>query len=120
MMELVKKSMAFGLGVAALTTDKVKEFVDQAVARGEMTRDEAKKMMEDISARAEDEKRSVRNWINEQVNKALREVGAADAEFVRQLEARIAAVERRVERLEGASPTQSSGACEEAPQVSSE
>ncbi|MDO8586868.1 MAG: phasin family protein [Armatimonadota bacterium] len=120
MTDIIKKWMAFGLGVAALSADKAREFVDQAVARGEMTRDEAKTMMEDISTRADEEKQSLRNWIYDQVNKALRDAGAADATRVAQLEGRISALERRIERLEGASPTLSSGACEEAPTVISE
>ncbi|MDO8683823.1 MAG: phasin family protein [Armatimonadota bacterium] len=120
MKELLDKTVAFGMGLVAITTDKVKELVDQAVARGEMSREEAKSMVEDISTRAEEERRSVRNWIYEQVNKALHEAGAADAQRVSQLEGRISALERRTERLEGASPTHSSGACEEAPTVISE
>jgi polyhydroxyalkanoate synthesis regulator phasin len=120
MMDIVKKSLAFGLGIAALTSDKAKELVDQAVARGEMTKDEAKDMMDEISTRADEEKQSLRGWISDQVNKTLREVGAADALRVTQLEGRISAMERRIERLEGSSPTLSSGACEEAPTVISE
>jgi len=112
--------VAFGLGLAALSADKLKEFVDQAVARGEMTKDEAKTMLDDVSTRAEEEKQTVRNWIIEQANKALREAGAADATRVAQLEARISALERRLERLEGASPAVSSGSCEEAPTVNAE
>lgn len=111
-MEVMNKTVAFALGVAALGADRVKEFVDQAVARGEMTRDEAKTMMEDISTRADEEKQSIRNWISEQVNRALREAGAPDSTKVAQLETRISALERRIERLEGA--------CEEAPTVISD
>lgn len=120
MMDVLRKSLALGLGIAGLTTDKVKEFVDQAVARGEISRDEAKTYMDDISARAEEEKQSVRSWIHDQVNKALREAGAADSTRVSQLEGRIGALERRIDRLEGLDPTHASGACEEAPTVISE
>jgi polyhydroxyalkanoate synthesis regulator phasin len=120
MMEVLKKSLAFGLGVAGITTDKAKEFIDQAVARGEMTKDEAKTFMDDVSTRAEEERQSIRSWIYEQVNKALRDAGAADSTRVSQLEAHISALERRIERLEGLDPTRASGACEEAPTVISE
>jgi polyhydroxyalkanoate synthesis regulator phasin len=120
MMDVLKKSLAFGLGVAALTTDKAKELIDQAVARGELSKDEAKSFMDDVSTRAEEERQSVRSWIYEQVNKALREAGAADAIRVSQLEGRISALERRLERLEALEPTHASGACEEAPTVISE
>jgi polyhydroxyalkanoate synthesis regulator phasin len=120
MMDVLKKSLAFGLGVAGLTSDKAKELIDQAVARGEMSKDEAKTFMDDVSTRAEEERQSVRSWISEQVNKALREAGAADSTRVSQLEGRIGALERRIDRLESLDPTHASGACEEAPTVISE
>jgi len=118
--DFLNKSVAFGIGVAALTGEKLKELVDQAVAKGEMSKDEAKTVMDDITAKADEEKRSVRNWINEQVNKGLREVGAADAGRVSQLEGRLSALERRIERLEAGSPKAASGACEETPTVNAE
>lgn len=120
MWDFLKKSMALGLGIAAITGERVKDFVDQAVAKGDVTRDEAKSMLDDITAKAEEETRTVKSWIGEQVNKALREVGAADSNRVSQLESRIAALERRIERLETASPMAAAGACEEAPTVISE
>ena len=116
MIDVLKKSLAFGLGVAGLTTDKVKEFVDQAVARGEMSNDEAKSFLDEVSTRADEERQSIKNWIYEQVNKALRDAGAADSTRVSQLEGHISALERRIDRLEGVK----SGTCEEAPTVISE
>lgn len=94
--EFMKRTLAFGLGVAALTGDKVKQFVDEAVQRGEMSREEARKFMDDVSVRADEERKSMQNWIRDQVNRMLVAGGAASLERVAQLEARIDALERRL------------------------
>ncbi|MEN6521226.1 MAG: hypothetical protein ABFD46_08775 [Armatimonadota bacterium] len=93
MWETVKKSLAFGLGAAVLTADKVREFADEAVNRGEMSSDEAKGFIDDVIKRGDEEKRNVQNWMREQANKIMKDAGCADA-------SRVEALERRVRELE--------------------
>jgi len=103
--DILKKTLAFGLGVAALTGEKLKQFADEAVQRGEMSREEAKKFVEDVSAKAEEERKSMQGWIREQVNKMLAAGGAATTERVEKLEARVEALERRLAKEPLAEPT---------------
>ena len=90
MLDFAKKVMAFTLGVAALTTDRAKQLVDEAVARGEISKEDAKKFLDEVVAAADKEKQTVQCWIREQVSKAMPD---ADKERIAQLEARIAALE---------------------------
>ena len=94
--ELVKKSLAFGVGAAAFSAEKIKQFADEMVARGEMSSEEASRFVTDVSQRAEDEKRSLQDWMREQVSKMLKQAGAAEAEKVEYLERRIAAIEKKL------------------------
>ena len=94
--ELVKKSLAFGVGAAAFSAEKIKQFADEMVARGEMTSDEASRFVSDVSQRAEDEKQSLQEWMREQVSKMLKQAGAAEAEKVEHLERRIAVLEKKL------------------------
>jgi polyhydroxyalkanoate synthesis regulator phasin len=120
MWEFVKKSMAFGLGVAALTTDKLKQFSDEAVARGEMTSDEAKKFMDDVQNRAEDEKKNMQGWIKDQVNRVLVAGGAAGADKVAQIEGRLDAIERRLDIIMARLPEGATSSQEEPPSITTE
>jgi len=94
--EVLKKTLAFGMGVAAITGDKVRQFVDEAVQRGEMSREEARKFMEDVSSRAEEERKSIQSWMKEQLGKMIAASGAASVERVAQLEARVEALEKKL------------------------
>lgn len=94
--ELVKKSLAFGVGAAAFSAEKIKQFADEMVARGEMTSEEASHFVSDMSQRAEDEKKSLQDWMREQVSKMLKQAGAAEAGKVEHLERRIAVIEKKL------------------------
>ena len=96
MWDFVKKSLAFSLGAAMLTGEKLREFADEAVARGEMSKEEAKKFIDDVSQRGEEEKRNLQTWIREQVAKVMRDAGAVEASRVDALEQRIQALEAKL------------------------
>ena len=98
-MDLLKKSLAFSLGAAAFSAEKLKQFADDMVARGEMSSEEAKSFVDEVSKKAEDEKRSIQDWVSEQVSKMLQQAGAAEATRVEQLEARLDRLERRFAEL---------------------
>ena len=100
MWEIVRKSLAFGLGAAALTTDKIKEFADEAVERGEMSSDEAKKFIDDVAKRGDEQKKNVQKWTKEQVNKMLRQAGCVEASRVEELEKRVQALEAKLSNAE--------------------
>ncbi len=61
MIELVKKSMLAGVGLAVVTKDKVLESLDELVEKGRLTREEASEMSDKIVAegKAETEKAKV-------------------------------------------------------------
>lgn len=94
--DILKKSLAFGVGAAAFSAEKLKQFADEMVAKGEMTSEEASKLVEDVSQRAEQEKTSLQNWMHEQMSKMLNQVGAAKSDRVDALESRIAALEKQL------------------------
>lgn len=100
--ELMKKSLAFGLGAAAFSAEKIKQFADEMVAKGELTSEEASKFVDEMTQKAEQEKKSLQDWMREQMSKMLQQVGAADAARVSSLEKRIAALEERLGVLGGA------------------
>jgi len=96
---MVKKSLAFGLGAAVLSAEKLKQFADDMVSHGEMSKDEAERFIDEVSARSEDEKRKIQDWMSEQISKMLQQAGAAEAKRVELLEARVAALETRLAGL---------------------
>src|SRR5262245_2345212 len=54
--ELWKKAFLIGLGATAVTVEKIQEFANELVERGEMTQKEAMSFTEDLRNRATKEK----------------------------------------------------------------
>lgn len=99
MMDLLRKSLAFSVGAAAFSAEKLKQFADDMVARGEMTSDEARSFVDDMTKKADEERNKFQEWMREQASKVLQQAGAAEAGRVDMLEQRLAALERRVAEL---------------------
>lgn len=124
MMDIVKKSLAFGIGAAALSAEKIRQLADDAVSKGEMTTDEAKQFVDDVSKKAEEEKKSIQDWMRDQASKMLQQAGAAESAKVAELEQEIDTLERRltylekrVTELEPAGVIQGSGSIAEDPDI---
>jgi polyhydroxyalkanoate synthesis regulator phasin len=102
MLELVKKTLSFGLGAALLTGEKLRQVADDAVARGEMSKDEARGFIDDVTRRAEEDKENMQSWMRDQMRKMMQEVGVPDIERIETLEKRIEALEFRLDAAETA------------------
>ena len=100
MFDLIKKSVAFGVGTAIYSGEKMKQFADDMVKRGEMTSDEANQFVDEMTKKADEESKSLQEWMRDQVSKMLHQAGAADAERVNELEQEIDVLERRIAMLE--------------------
>lgn len=99
--DLIRKSIAFSVGAAAFSAEKLKQFTDDMVAKGEMTSEEATRFVDDMTKRAEDEKKSLQDWMREQMSRMLQQVGAVESARVDALEQRLAKLERRVADIRG-------------------
>jgi len=99
--ELVKKSLAFSLGAAAFSAEKLKQFAEEMVERGEMTSDEARQFVDDVAKNAEREKKSIQDWLAEHVSSTLKRTGFVEASRVESLEQRIAELEQRLAQQSG-------------------
>lgn|GEM_PF-1240758 len=122
--DLLSRPFLFGLGAMALTGDRIRQFLDESVARGEITREQGSSLWSDIMTRAEEERRNLEVRINEQVRKALQNAGLVTKGDLELLRARIDAIENRLARIEGAgreepepeaTPTQPEPATQEPP-----
>jgi polyhydroxyalkanoate synthesis regulator phasin len=95
--EFLQKSLAFGLGTASFGAEKLSQFADDMVKRGEMSQEDAKKFIEDTTKRAAEEKEKLQKWVSEQVRKAHEKSSSAQAEKIAVLEGRIAELEKKLE-----------------------
>lgn len=98
MIDLVKKTMLAGIGVAVVTRDKVLESLDELVETGRLTKNEAVEMSEKIvsEGRAETEKAKVE--ASKLFNDMLHRANVVTKDQYDALVARVAVLEGRLHR----------------------
>jgi polyhydroxyalkanoate synthesis regulator phasin len=100
--ELIERTFLAGMGVAALTKDRVQEFVEDLVRRGQLNSDEGREMAERLVSRSRDEARSVLKKADSSLQGAYRELGLGTKHELEDLDFRVRQLELRVKLLEDA------------------
>lgn len=91
--EMAKKAVYFGIGLAFYSKEKIEKLVKEMVETGEIRQKEAKNFKEELIKRAEREKREFVSTIQNEVKKAVKVLGLATKDDLKQLEKKIAKLE---------------------------
>jgi polyhydroxyalkanoate synthesis regulator phasin len=96
MIETFKKTLLAGLGVAVVTKDKLQEGLEDFVKQGKITAADAGAMAEKIAAEGRKEFEKASTMLGEKVREVVSSYSdGKHLEKIRELEARIAALEQR-------------------------
>lgn len=93
MSDMLKKMGLFGIGVVTLTQEKIEEFSQEMIKKGELTREEGKKFVKQVLSEQEKEMKGLEEKINERVKETLEKSG-----FV--MRSDIVSLEKKIEKLE--------------------
>ncbi len=93
MSDMVRKMGLFGIGVISLTQEKIEEFSQEMIKKGEMSKEEGKKFVKDVLSEKEKQMKDIENKINKRVKETLEKSGIV-------MKSDLAALERKIEKLE--------------------
>lgn len=103
MSDLFKKAISLGIGLTVVSKEKIEKTVDDLVKRGKLAPGESRDLVDKLMERGNEEQGQIKKWINEQVQRALLEVGVPTKDEVARLEQRVAVLEAKLAEL-GHSP----------------
>ena len=66
-MSMLGKALYLGLGVFSVTRERVEKLVNELIEKGEIIREEAGQVIEDLIKKGEEEKKALRNLIQEEL-----------------------------------------------------
>lgn len=89
MIELIKKAMLTGLGMASLTKEKIEEIGRDFIDQGKLSQQEGEKLMEDLRARVEESKEEIKKQIEERVEEVLKKMNLARSSEVEELKRQV-------------------------------
>ena len=96
MSELLRKMGLFGIGVISLTQEKLEEFTQDMIKKGEMSREEGKKFVREVLSEKEKQIHELENKINEKVRETITKSGVVTKSDIEALERKIEELEKTV------------------------
>ena len=98
MFDLVRKSLLTGVGLAAMTKDRVGELARELMEKGEMTEKEGKELLDELLERSEQAKNDLEARVEGIVRKVVDKIPVATKEEIAGLAERITNLEQKVSR----------------------
>jgi len=93
MSDMFRKMGLFGIGVISLTQEKVEEFSQEMIKKGELSREEGKKFVNELLSQREKQIQELENKINERVKETFEKSGVV-------MKSDVIALEKKIEKLE--------------------
>jgi len=72
MLDMMKKAMMAGIGLALKTKDEVEEIAKELIQKGKMSEKDGKKFLDDLMARYESAKSNMENWVENAVQDLMK------------------------------------------------
>ena len=95
MFDLIKKTMLTGVGLAAMTKDKIEELAKELAEKGKLTEKEGKDLVNDLLEKSEKARKDLETQIEKVVKSTLKKMNLATREDMVKLK-------ERIKKLEGA------------------
>jgi polyhydroxyalkanoate synthesis regulator phasin len=94
MFDLIKKTMLTGVGLAAMTRDKVEALAKELAEKGKLTEKEGKELVDDLLKKSDKAKNDLEAQIEKVVKKIMKKMNLASREDIFNLTERIKKLDR--------------------------
>ena len=92
-----KKMGLFGLGLISLTQEKIEEFSQEMIKKGEISREEGRRFVKEVLSEQEKQMKDLENKIDEKVKETLKKSGVAMKNDISSLEKKIEDLEKTIQ-----------------------
>jgi polyhydroxyalkanoate synthesis regulator phasin len=99
MIDLIKKAVLTGMGVASLTKEKIDEFSKELIDKGKLSEQEGEKFISEMRKRAEESMEELKNHTNKVVESTLNRMQLARVSDLEKLQAEITNLRKEIEAL---------------------
>ena len=89
MLDIIKKSLFTGLGLAYLTKEKIEELSKEIIAKGNLSEQEGKDFYNDLSLKSKEAKEKLEAQIKNVVHDSLEKMNLASRDDVQALEEKV-------------------------------
>ncbi|ETA68470.1 MAG: hypothetical protein PWQ51_635 [Methanolobus sp.] len=97
--EVMKKVGLFGIGLWALTEEKVQDITDDLIENGEIKKEEGKKFVREVMDEQKKQKEDIEKKISSKVQETLNKADVATKDEVKELKDIISSLEAKIDKL---------------------
>jgi len=94
MRDIVRKSILLGIGLAALTRDKIEETAKKIAEEDNLTEEEGRKVAEDLLKQSDETKKNLKEQVEKFVDNAMEKLNSPSRKELQKLEERIEKLEK--------------------------
>ncbi len=98
MIDLVKKTLLTGVGVVALTKEKIEELAKDFVEKGKMSEEEGKVLVDDLLARSDESRKELQKQVEDMVITVLDKMDLARKSDVAALKSEIEELREKLDK----------------------
>jgi polyhydroxyalkanoate synthesis regulator phasin len=95
MFDMIKKAMLTGVGLAAMTREKIEEMARELTEKGEMTEKEGRELVDELMKKSEKAKKDLETKMEDIVEKVLGKMNLATKEDISKIEKRLKRLEKK-------------------------
>jgi polyhydroxyalkanoate synthesis regulator phasin len=99
MIDLIKKAVLTGVGVASLTKEKIEDLAKELIVKGKMSEQEGEKLIEEMLSRAEESRNSMKSQTESLVQNTIAKMQLARVEDIERLKAEVEKLREEVSSL---------------------
>lgn len=99
MIDLIKKAILTGVGIASLTKDKVEDLAKELIDKGKMSEQEGEKLVQEMLDRADESRETLKSQTESLVKNTIAKMHLARTEDVELLKGEIQQLRTEIEAL---------------------
>ena len=100
MIDLIKKAMLTGIGVASLTKEKIEEVANEFVEKGKLPEQEGKKFVQEMLQKSDESKEDLKKQFDQMLESALGKMQLVRAADLEELKKEIVILQKEVKELQ--------------------
>jgi polyhydroxyalkanoate synthesis regulator phasin len=90
MLDLMKKAIFTGLGLAFMTKEKIEEFSKEIIEKGRLSDTEGKEFIDELQNKSEEVRKKLQDQVQSAVNKTLEKMNIATKDDISRVEKKLA------------------------------
>ena len=94
MLDIARKTILLGIGLAAMTRDKIEEAAKKIAEEDNLTKEEGRKLAEDLLKQSDEARKNLKDDVEKFVDKTLEKLNSPSRKDLQKLEERIKKLEK--------------------------